>query len=173
VTKGRKPGSKFGPYRKRRTTEERFLAFVIPEPNSGCHLWEGAISSYGYGQLRVDGKIMSAPRLALELAGRPASREQWVLHHCDIPMCVNPDHLFTGTRGDNVRDMVGKGRAVIPRGVGEASGRAKLTEEAVAAIRSSGEQTKHLAARYGVSGACIRYIRSGRSWNHSMPVVSA
>jgi hypothetical protein len=118
--------------------------------------------------MRIAGKIVSAPRLALELAGRPASSEQWVLHHCDVPMCVNADHLFTGTRTDNVRDMVSKGRAVIPRGIGEQSGRAKLTEEIVAAIRTSGEQTQRLAERYGVSGACIRYVRSGRSWKHSM-----
>lgn len=99
--------------------KDRIEARSIPEPNSGCWLWLGTLDHSGYGQLR----ICRADQQALGLKGTQAAhRMSWlshrgvipddlcVLHSCDNPPCVNPEHLWLGTFKDNSRDMVVKGR---------------------------------------------------------------
>lgn len=98
---------------------ERFEAKFIPEPNSGCWLWFGSIDRKGYGQIRMPGKVGEgrlryATHVSLELAGRPLPDGLWALHHCDMPACVNPDHLFAGTQLDNQQDSLRKGRHYKP-----------------------------------------------------------
>lgn len=83
---------------------------VIPEPNSGCLLWEGATARYGYGHVRRGGKYISLHRLVWEETHGPIPGGLHVLHRCDVPACVNIDHLFLGTHFDNMRDIVAKGR---------------------------------------------------------------
>jgi hypothetical protein len=81
-----------------------------PEPNSGCWLWMRAVNGKGYGSCQFNGKVQLAHRVAYLLAlGDPAGLV--VCHRCDVPSCVNPDHLFLGTVGDNNRDRDRKGRA--------------------------------------------------------------
>jgi hypothetical protein len=83
----------------------------IPEPNSGCHLWEGSTNKKGYGTLTVERVSMSAHVVSLETKlGRKLNPDEWALHKCDTPSCVNPDHLFAGTARDNTADMMRKGR---------------------------------------------------------------
>jgi HNH endonuclease len=95
----------------RGTIAERFDRFTIPEPNSGCLLWLGAVDQHGYGQLRIDGRARPATHIALELAGRPVPAGLRACHHCDNPLCANAQHLFVGSQRDNVADMVSKARA--------------------------------------------------------------
>jgi hypothetical protein len=86
---------------------------TIPEPNSGCLLWEGAVQRYGYGHIRVGGRKgrnVSVHRLVWEEANGPIPLGLHVLHQCDVPACVNINHLFLGTHSDNMRDMWNKGR---------------------------------------------------------------
>jgi DNA-binding XRE family transcriptional regulator len=87
-----------------------------------------------------------------------------VLHTCDLPTCVNPDHLFLGSQGDNARDMVRKGRANPI--VGEKSRLSKLKEEDVRAILRCDERASDIASRLGVSRTTIHKIRSGKNWSH-------
>jgi len=90
--------------------------------------------------------------------------DQYVLHKCDNPICVNPLHLFVGTHADNMRDMVSKGRE---RGaVGTKNGGAKLTEQQVKEIRASSEIYKVISEKYGISDSMISNIKLGRSWTH-------
>ena len=74
-----------------------------------CIEWWGTRDSHGYGVLKRGGKQVKAHRMIYtECFGDPG--ELWVLHHCDNPPCVNPEHLFLGTAVDNVQDMMSKGR---------------------------------------------------------------
>jgi hypothetical protein len=83
---------------------------VIPEPNSGCLLWEGAVSRYGYGHIRRGGKDIVLHRMVWEEANGPIPDDLHVLHNCDVPACVNLNHLRLGTRSDNMTDIVVRGR---------------------------------------------------------------
>jgi len=94
-----------------RTLAERFWDFVYPEPNTGCWLWGGSVDSSGYGVLRVGGLGKRATHLSLELHGIKRGAGLHALHRCDMPPCVNPEHLFVGTHKDNMRDRAAKGRS--------------------------------------------------------------
>lgn len=92
---------------------ERFTRRLVTMP-SGCIEWTGATNSNGYGHLgrggRREPKVM-AHRLAWELARGPIPAGMHVCHSCDNPPCCNVEHLFLGTRSDNMSDMVSKGRS--------------------------------------------------------------
>lgn len=83
---------------------------------SGCWLWAGAQSSDGYGYLyppgqdRGERRAIRAHRWSVLTSGRALPDDAVVLHRCDTPLCVNPDHLTVGTHADNVADMIAKGR---------------------------------------------------------------
>src|SRR5687768_198156 len=105
------------------TIEERFEAKV--RRTGSCWLWTCPPDRCGYGFFRVGRKKWRAHRVAYELYVGPIPRGLLVLHRCDVPACVNPQHLFLGTDADNGADKKAKGRA--PRVIGNA----KLTPEAV------------------------------------------
>jgi hypothetical protein len=134
-----------------------------------CFLWTANRNEHGYGKFFVSrgrGQVR-AHRIAWELIHGPLGDGIDVLHKCDNPPCVNEAHLSTGTHVDNMRDMSAKGRAVVPRLTGEAHPNAKLTNEAVAAIRrdaAAGATRRSLAARHGVSQGLINKIVHGEAW---------
>lgn len=102
--------------RKRRPLMARFWAKVkvedVADPEA-CWLWDGGLDADGYGALgvgtREEGTVKSH-RLSYAVLNHPIPDDLCVLHRCDVPACVNPDHLFLGTRVDNVEDMWAKGR---------------------------------------------------------------
>ncbi len=96
---------------KRFQTSKRFFEKVEPLLD-GCHAWAGAVSASGYGHFWVEGSARTAHRVAYELSGREIPKGMFLLHKCDRPICVNPDHLRPGTNADNMRDMALKGRGV-------------------------------------------------------------
>ena len=92
-----------------------------------------------------------------------------VLHRCDNPPCVNPVHLFLGTRADNNADMAAKGRARAGVRRGESNGNAKLSSELVMGARSrwkGGEPQSSIARSLGVSRQTIWKLVHGVAWRH-------
>lgn len=91
---------------------ERFWKNVH-KTESGCWVWCGPQGHNGYGMFWNDGRSVRAHRLSLEMStGKRIPTGMLVLHKCDNPPCVNPDHLFLGTHHDNAIDAVNKGRWV-------------------------------------------------------------
>lgn len=149
---------------------ERFEEKFIPVTESGCWLWTGTIAenTIGYGLAGFRNYTRSAHRLAYELYIGPIPDGMHVLHKCDVPSCVNPNHLWLGTHRDNMRDMVRKGRARnsglgLP---GETNGNSKLTEEKVRAIYVAKESEHVLAQKYGISRPMVSKIRRDEFWTH-------
>lgn len=94
-----------------KSLSEKMEDRTIPVTESGCWLWTGHLSDWGYGTLHVgNGKEVKAHRLAWELAYGPIPPKMHVCHRCDVTSCVNPAHLFLGTNADNMRDCLAKGR---------------------------------------------------------------
>jgi len=140
--------------------------YVVAE--SGCWEWQSALGDRGYGIFWIDSRRKSAfaHRYSLEMAlGAPLPRGMLVMHSCDNPKCVNPDHLSLGTNSDNLVDASQKGR--IARGERNGGG-GKLTEEMVREILATrGIVGCTTAARkYGVSGQTIKRIRRRQGWRH-------
>lgn len=90
----------------------------------------------------------------------------FVLHRCDNPKCINPDHLFDGDQKDNMGDCAKKGRAVGNKGlvVGEKHGMHKLTWEMVDEIRCSNLPQKHLAKIFGVHQTLVSLVQRRKIW---------
>lgn len=134
----------------------------IPEPNSGCTLWLGAVGGDGYGVVRYNDVQNRAHRLAWIDANGPVAPGLVVRHKCDNPLCINVDHLCVGTVRDNNVDRVTRKRG----SVGERHYKAKLTDEAVRAIRKDTRPLAEIAAEYGVTPSNICAARIGRTWKH-------
>src|SRR5580704_13172068 len=125
----------------------RFEKKLIPEPNSGCWIWLGAVGSFagrsceGHGQFFLKGQsakaVFGASRASWMIYRGPLKATELVCHTCDNPPCVNPDHLFLGTHKDNSADAKRKGRIVMPRTDGIYNSAAKLTEADVIEIRNA------------------------------------
>ncbi len=101
---------------KMRDVRERFNEKWLGEPNSGCWLWQGHYHKDGYGWLdigsRTDGTRgqILAHRLSWQIHFGPIPDGLGVLHKCDTPPCVRPEHLFLGTQKANMTDAAAKQR---------------------------------------------------------------
>jgi hypothetical protein len=90
-----------------------------------------------------------------------------VLHKCDTPMCINPEHLFLGTNKDNSDDKIRKGRHKFPpRHPGESCPTAKLTQDQVLKIISDTRLHKIIAKEYGICKGHVWRLKSRREWRH-------
>jgi hypothetical protein len=143
---------------------ERFEAKFIPEPNTGCWLWIAGVSRGGYGSFKVGGKHVQAHRVAYNIFNGAIGGGLHVLHHCDIPQCVNPDHLFLGTAKTNGEDRMRKGRSSHHSVSGMAHGRAKVTNEGIISIRHDIRTTRAIAADFNISHQQVSRIKTGKRW---------
>ena len=141
----------------------RPLTYRINE--RGCHICiSHKVHQLGYVQLTRGYKVQAAQRVVFEDTYGPVPDGMFVCHTCDNRSCINPEHLFLGTHQDNMDDMVRKNRGY--KGVGVHNPRAKITPKQVREIRASGESTKVLAERYGLSPHYVPKIKRGVRWTH-------
>lgn len=125
--------------------------------------------------------MVGVHRVSYEVAFGPIPEGMCVCHRCDVPSCVNPEHLFLGTVQDNSDDMVAKGRSasgdrnparLMPERMSRGTHRynAKLTEVAVKAIpgmRASGMTVQAIADAFGCSRVTVSAVIHGRTWKHA------
>ncbi len=133
---------------------------------SGCWLWTSATwGRMGYGCMWVSGKTKTAHRLSWEIHRGEIQKDKKVLHKCDNPICVNPDHLFLGTSADNSADMSLKGRSLYC----EKNPARKLDTGIVRAMRLeySGRRGEiaAIATKYNTDYWTTRLAVTGRTWS--------
>lgn len=119
----------------------------------------------GYISLQRNGKRMSAHRVIWERKFGPIPEGLCILHKCDVRNCINPEHLFLGTKTDNNRDRDQKGRTAQ----GEKIGRAKLKEQDIHQIRKllkEGVSQRKIAKIFKVHYATISKINTGKHWKY-------
>lgn len=164
------------------TLSERFWNKVRKTPT--CWLWIGAKKPNGYGKIWLYGKDVRAHRVSWVLTNGPIQDGLCVLHRCDVPLCVNPAHLFLGTRRENFQDMFTKkrhangdrhGAKTHPESIhrGELNRQAKLTADDVSEIRTlcaGGLLQREAGARFGIHQAYVSEIVRGETWRHTLPV---
>lgn len=128
--------------------------------------WAATAHGYGIAQFGRGGPVWLAHRISWTLHRGRIPVGLMVLHHCDTPACINPDHLFLGDALANVRDMDRKGRGRRLGVVGSRQPTAKLTEADIPAIRSDPRTHCQIAAEYGVDSSLISRIKTRRRWRH-------
>ncbi|WP_447361565.1 HNH endonuclease signature motif containing protein [Burkholderia vietnamiensis] len=148
------------------------------EIRGGCKIWLGPKRPTGYGLTRVAGKVVSVHRIAYFLANGKIPMGADICHRCDTPSCFAEDHLFAGTRSENMLDASKKKRlrcqsdpSVMLRGT--AHPRAKLTEDQISEIIFSTESNGQLAKRLNYHVGNIAKIRDGRLWKDTVARIRA
>jgi HNH endonuclease len=146
----------------------RMLKYTERNEETGCWEWIGYTDGYGYGMIRVDGKMRGVHRVSHELHHGPIPPGLNVLHKCDVPRCWNPQHIWAGTQQENMVDMYRKGRRKLPKGEGHPQSR--LTEEQIHEIRDKvllkGRSKLSVSREYGVSDVTIGKIATFKKWGH-------
>lgn len=146
-----------------------FWARVDVKPNKNeCWEWKAYCNENGYGRLYIKGLYFYSHRTAYFL-GKGIDPIEWkVLHECDNPPCCNPHHLKLGTHGDNVRDMIAKGRD--KKAKGEDAPNVKLKEWQVKEIRqkyeAGGISMEKLARQYDIYPSGVWMIVRRKIWAH-------
>lgn len=153
---------------QRKPIEERFWEKVNIGEQNECWEWKAARIN-GYGAIGKGGKrggYILAHRLSWEVFHKePIPDGLFICHSCDNRGCVNPAHLFAGTRRQNVDDMLQKSRQAH----GQRQGGSKLTDKDVLEIRqlgAKGIRHEEIASKFGVNRALIGYILRGKIWKH-------
>lgn len=154
--------------------EARF-EILHEKTDSGCWIWKGSpTGSNGYGRILVNGRHIQAHRYSYEKNFGEIPDGMFVLHKCDVPLCVNPDHLFLGTIKDNSDDKVNKNRQA--KGIqlsiaqnnskrkGSLNANSRLKESDVISIYKDQRAQRKIAEEYKITQATVYSIKKQRSW---------
>ena len=142
---------------------------TMPHMDTPCWEWTAFRNPSGYGYFRIGDRMRPAHRVSALWAGiiSDITDGDCVLHECDNPACVNPNHLWRGTRADNMEDQFKKGRSTLGKGFNLHS--AKLTEDDVRCIKNllmAGAKQSLISKQFGASESTISMIKSGKQWSH-------
>lgn len=140
------------------------------QKGEGCWNWTASTAGKGYGQLKYPGtrKQLYAHRISYELHYGDIPKGLSVMHTCDNPRCVRPEHLRLGTCADNQQDMALKDRSLH----GSRNGTAKLCEDQVVKVHAAlklGLTQKQVAAAFGISQIEVSRIHTGKRWRRLLP----
>lgn len=148
---------------------QRFWKKVQKRRWNQCWIWQGPVGSRGYGCFKFSCVNWQAHRIAYYLYYNEDPGDFCVCHSCDVPLCVNPRHLWLGTHTDNMQDMITKGRRVQPNVHGEKNPSSKLTQKQVNQIRKLYTTKKYtymqLAEKFNVSYVTIHHIVTHKTWS--------
>jgi len=146
----------------RKPIAERFDDFWRPISGpleTPCHIWIGALTGAGYGAVKVASKTERAHRISWQRRNGSIPDGRLVMHRCDVPACVNLDHLFLGSTQDNMDDRSRKGRT-----------HSKLNPTDIERIsdvwRVGGHSQKEMASYFGLHPSTIYSVINRTSWNH-------
>lgn len=153
------------PGKTTKTLEQRFWEKVDKGDPDECWEWQAKRTWFGYGQIKVDGMMQNAHRIALELEQGDLG-DLFACHTCDNPPCVNPNHLYAGTPSDNMQDAWERGDHDFS---GENNPNAKLTWDDVRRIRDLRGlvDAKELAEEFGVKEGQIHTVWRFEAWDPS------
>lgn len=140
--------------------EERLKFAGWTTTESGCWEWGGRLDKKGYGVLALrEKRQVFAHRTAYETWVGPIPEGLNILHECDNPPCINPEHLHPGTQKENLDEMVSRGR--------RNSFKPKYSEVREMRERiAAGESSENIARDYRVTVATVEGIRRGETWKH-------
>jgi hypothetical protein len=148
--------------------ETRLIRQSTEDNETGCWNWDGSKDKDGYGYIKMDGKTTKAHRASFIVANGPVPEGLWVLHTCDNPSCINPQHLYAGTPMENMQDRKDRGRDTgwSRDNSGERNPRAVLTPDDVSYIRKHWVWGRgpEFAKRFGVSVVQITRVRRGAAY---------
>jgi hypothetical protein len=153
----------------KKNIKERFLSKI--NKTDGCWLWKASFRGK-YGCFKVNNKLESAHRVSYQLFIGEIKEGMFICHHCDNPKCVNPAHLFLGSRSDNMKDAWLKNRIKLPDNKdyqfksGEKHRNSKLKYTQVAKIRSlqGVAGSRAVSKQFGVSPRLIKKIWDMEIW---------
>lgn len=151
----------------------RLEKYSFFEPNTGCQIWFGTMRG-NYGTIGFFGISLSTRRASYLMFKGSIPHGHFVMHKCDNPSCINPEHLSSGTPKDNTRDMFSKGRWIKPvidrsKLWGERQASAKFKDAEIPALRSlhnSGLTIAEIARRFNTDKGTMRQIIRRITYKH-------
>ena len=153
---------------KKRPLSEKLWSRVDIQGSDDCWEWRHSKAREGYGRIK-HGRTQEfrAHRVSWELVNGPIPDGLVVCHKCDNPPCCNPNHLFLGTRRDNHRDMLVKGRAKFPPvRRGDNHHKCTIPDANLPDIKSDARSLREISEQYGVSTKTIWRIKHGLTRNY-------
>ena len=140
------------------TPEERFWHYTHKKGIDECWEWAGNKDKDGYGMMRAGKHMLRPHRFSYELHNGKVADGLFVLHSCNNPACVNPNHLRAGTQTDNMQDRIRSGNCPT----GEKHPMAKVSDEQVLQILASNCIYKEIAMQFGISISQVQNIKLQR-----------
>ena len=145
---------------------DQYIWSLIEKNDNGCWIWNGIIKNQ-YPYISINHKDIAVHRYMYELHKGKIPKNHNVCHSCDVPKCVNPEHLWVGTQIQNIQDMINKKRDYKIRG--EKHHKAKVSLDQVIQIKkllNKNMPMTKIQKELNISYKTIQHIKHGTSWSH-------